>query len=183
MANFNKKNLTTCTNIHEIVSWYTVNKVTDSGWSSTNDQVQIWADVINKSKRANCIDTAINTTCLLRDNHICSYILIITMHVNETSKPSHWIPVQEHDGIVTIFNYIHPTLYKVTTTRTLKSGIDIMLHWMRENYEKDFHVKLQDITCDIVPMSRINEIYRYYKQRKKVNQLDIMSICNYAIRG
>lgn len=68
-------------------------------------------------------------------------------------------------------------LNKIINTHSLTMGMDTMTEWMRINYEKDFNVKLQDVTYVIIPDECTENIYNHYKKRNRVVQSDLMSMC------
>ena len=177
-----KWKLKNCRTIDDIIQYFENHSITDAGRNKTNDQFQQWIDSIEKTQKANCMDISIGTMCILFDNKKPSGILIITMQKSSTSKPSHWIAWGMRHGQYVVFNYINPTLKKVTVGPTLDIAMSSQLDWMHRGYERDFNVSLEDVYYTAVPDSIGKTIYSYYIDNKKIKQSELIKLVNANIR-
>ena len=169
--------LSQCTSMNQIIEYYIANQITDTGRSSTNKQSVFYVKDIDKTHTANCIDTAIASMCTLLDKGITSGIVVFTMIISASKSQTHYISYSKENGSYILFNYINPELYHTVTTKNLNSGISDQLAWLVENYERDFDCQVKQTKVYIQPTDTCNRLYQFYKENKRISQIDIMAIC------
>ena len=115
--------------------------------------------------------------CTLLDKGITSGIVVFTMIISASKSQTHYISYSKENGSYILFNYINPELYHTVTTKNLNSGISDQLAWLVENYERDFDCQVKQTKVYIPPTDTCNRLYQFYKENKRISQIDIMAIC------
>lgn len=169
--------LSQCSSMNQIIEYYISNQITDTGRSSTNKQSVFYVKDIDKTYTANCIDTAIASMCTLLDKGIISGIIVFTMIISSSKSQTHYIPYSKEKGSYILFNYINPELYHIITTKNLNNGVSDQLAWLVENYERDFDCQVKQTKVYIPSTDTCNRLYQFYKENKRISQIDIMAIC------
>lgn len=169
--------LSQCTSMNQIIEYYITNQITDTGRNSTNKQSVFYVKDIDKTHTANCIDTAIASMCTLLDNEIISGIIVFTMIISASKSQTHYIPYSKENGSYILFNYINPELYHTITTKNLNNSVNDQLAWLVENYERDFDCHVKQTKVYIPSTDICNRLYQFYKENKRISQIDIMAMC------
>ena len=99
------------------------------------------------------------------------------MIISTTKSQTHYIPYSKEKGSYILFNYINPTLYHTITTKRLNDGADEQLTWLVENYERDFNCHVTQTKVYIPSKDICNCLYQFYKENKRISQIDIMAMC------
>lgn len=169
--------LSQCTSMKQIIEYYISNQITDTGRSSTNKQPVFYVKDIDKTRTANCIDTTIASMCTLLDKNVESGVIVFTMIISASKSQTHYIPYSKENESYILFNYINPTLHHTITTKYLDDGVNKQLAWLVENYERDFDCHVKRTKVYIPSKDICNCLYRFYKENKRISQIDIMALC------